>query len=129
LLGSDPELTPVKTLLIERTEGNPFFLEESVRILIETRSLVREGDRYRLAQPLAAIKIPATVRAVLVARIDRLPETDKRLLQTADVIGRHVPYALLRGIAQIDEDGVQETVRGLQTAELLQEHRLFTRGG
>ena len=127
LLGSDPELTPVKTLLIERTEGNPFFLEESVRILIETRSLVREGDRYRLAQPLAAIKIPATVRAVLVARIDRLPETDKRLLQTAAVIGRHVPYALLREIAEIDEDVLQESLSRLQTAEFVYEARLFPR--
>ena len=127
LVGTDAELAPVKTLLIERTEGNPFFLEESVRILIETRSLVREGDRYRLAQPLAAIKIPATVRAVLVARIDRLPETDKRLLQTAAVIGRQVPYALLRDIAEIDEDVLQESLSRLQTAEFLYEAKLFPR--
>ena len=73
LLGQDPSLTPLKRLLIERTEGNPFFLEESVRTLVETGVLVGEPDAYRLAQALPTIQVPATVQAVLTARIDRLP--------------------------------------------------------
>jgi predicted ATPase len=82
---------PLKPLLIARTEGNPFFLEESVRTLVETGVLVGEPGAYRLAQALPTIQMPATVHAVLAARIDRLPLEDKRLLQTAAVIGTDVP--------------------------------------
>ena len=86
LLGDDPNLAPLKQLLIARTEGNPFFLEESVRTLVETGVLVGEPGAYRLAQALPTIQVPATVQAVVAARIDRLPPEEKRLLQTA---GRH----------------------------------------
>jgi hypothetical protein len=87
LLGNDPSVEPLTTLLIERTEGNPFFLEESVRTLVETQVLVGEPGAYRLAHALPAIQVPPTVQAVLAARIDRLPPEEKRLLQTASVIG------------------------------------------
>src|SRR5881409_1522558 len=90
LLGDDPSLVPLKRLLIERTEGNPFFLEESVRALVETGGLVGERGAYRLAKSLDSLQVPATVQAVLAARIDRLPPDDKRLLQTAAVIGTEV---------------------------------------
>ena len=73
LLGDDAGLEPLTQRLIERTEGNPFFLEESVRTLVETGVLVGESGAYRLAKPLQSIQVPATVQAVLAARIDRLP--------------------------------------------------------
>ena len=73
LLGDDPSLEPLKKLLIERTEGNPFFLEESVRTLVETQVLVGASGAYHLAQDLPTLQVPATVQAVLAARIDRLP--------------------------------------------------------
>src|SRR5262249_21405529 len=91
LLGHDASLTPLTPLLIARTEGNPFFLEESVRTLVETGVLVGERGAYRLTQALPTIQVPATVQAVLAARIDRLPPEEKRLLQTAAVIGTEVP--------------------------------------
>src|SRR5262249_20753820 len=91
LLGQDPSLTPLKRLLIARTEGNPFFLEESVHTLVETGVLMGELGVYRLAQSLPTIQVPATVQAVLAARIDRLPPEEKRLLQAAAVIGTEVP--------------------------------------
>src|SRR4029077_7684092 len=94
LLGDDPSLAPLTPLLIARTEGNPFFLEESVRTLVETGVLVGEPGAYRLGQTLPTIQVPATVQAVLAARIDRLSPEDKRLLQTAAVIGTEVPFAL-----------------------------------
>src|SRR5262245_16045344 len=96
LLGDNPSLTPLKLLLIARTEGNPFFLEESVRALAETGSLVGERGAYRLEHALQSLQVPATVQAVLAARIDRLPPEDKRLLQTAAVIGMEVPLSLLQ---------------------------------
>ena len=83
LLGNDPGLQTLKQLLIARTEGNPFFLEESVRTLVETKVLESERGVYRLAKPVESTEVPATVQAVLAARIDRLSTEEKRLLQSA----------------------------------------------
>src|SRR5207245_6630285 len=99
LLGEDASLGPLTQLLMVRTQGNPFFLEESVRTLVETGGLVGERGAYRLAKPLDTLQVPATVQALLAARIDRLPPEDNRLLQTAAVIGTEVPWPLLQAIA------------------------------
>jgi class 3 adenylate cyclase len=125
LLGDDPSLEPLKRLLIERTEGNPFFLEESVRALVETGVLVGVPGAYRLAQALPTIQVPATVQAILAARIDRLPPEEKRLLQTAAVIGTEVPFALLQAIAELPEEALYHGLGHLQAAEFLYETRLF----
>jgi class 3 adenylate cyclase/tetratricopeptide (TPR) repeat protein len=125
LLGDDPSLAPLKQLLIVRTEGNPFFLEESVRTLVETGVLVGERGAYRLGQALPTIQVPATVQAVLAARIDRLPPEEKRLLQTAAVIGTEVPLPLLQAIVELPEDALHRGLTHLQAAEFLYETRLF----
>jgi class 3 adenylate cyclase len=125
LLGDDPSLMPLKRLLIERTEGNPFFLEESVRSLVETGVLVGEPGAYRLTQALPTIQVPATVQAVLAARIDRLPPEEKHLLQTAAVIGTEVPFSLLQAIAELSEEALRRGLAHLQAAEFLYETRLF----
>ncbi len=125
LLGDDPSLAPLTALLIARTEGNPFFLEESVRTLGETGILVGERGACRLAKPLASLQVPATVHAVLAARIDRLPSEEKHLLQTAAVIGTEVPFALLQAIAERPEATLHRGLAHLQAAEFLYETRLF----
>ena len=125
LLGRDPGLAPLKRLLIERTEGNPFFLEETVRTLVETKALVGERGAYRLEHRLTSIQVPATVQAVLAARIDRLPSEEKRLLQTAAVIGHEVPFALLQAVADLSEDRLRRSLTQLQAAEFLYETSLF----
>jgi tetratricopeptide (TPR) repeat protein len=125
LLGEDASLTPLTQLLITRTEGNPFFLEESVRTLVETGVLVGEPGAYRLGQALPTLQVPATVQAVLAARIDRLPSEEKRLLQTAAVIGTEVPLALLQAIAELPEVALHSGLAYLQAAEFLYEARLF----
>ncbi|HEY7492988.1 MAG TPA: tetratricopeptide repeat protein, partial [Candidatus Tectomicrobia bacterium] len=125
LLGDDPSLEPLKRLLIERTEGNPFFLEESVRTLVETGVLVGTPGAYRLVQALPTIQVPATVQAVLAARIDRLAPEAKRLLQTAAVIGTEVPFALLQAIAEVPAETLHRNLAHLQAAEFLYETRLF----
>jgi tetratricopeptide (TPR) repeat protein len=125
LLGDDPSLAALKRLLIARTEGNPFFLEESVRMLVETGVLVGEPGACRLAQSLPTIQVPATVQAVLAARIDRLPPEDKRLLQTAAVIGTEVPLPLLQAIAELPEGALHRELAHLQAAEFLYEIRLL----
>jgi class 3 adenylate cyclase/tetratricopeptide (TPR) repeat protein len=125
LLGDDASLVPLTPLLIARTEGNPFFLEESVRTLVETGLLVGKPGAYRLAQPLDTLHVPATVQAVLAARIDRLPPEDKRLLQTAAVIGTEVPLPVLQAIAECPEAELHRGLAHLQAAEFLYETRLF----
>jgi class 3 adenylate cyclase/tetratricopeptide (TPR) repeat protein len=125
LLGDDPSLVPLKRLLIARTEGNPFFLEESVRTLVETGLLGGEPGAYRLEQPLNTLHVPATVQAVLAARIDRLPPEERRLLQTAAVIGTEVPLPLLHAIAELPEDVLHRGLALLQAAELLYKIQLF----
>jgi predicted ATPase len=92
-LGDDPALVPLKRLLVRR--GNPFFIEESIRTLVETGALTGERGAYRLTRPIQAIEVPATVQVILAARIDRLPAEDKHLLQTAAVIGKDVPLVRL----------------------------------
>jgi predicted ATPase len=125
LLGDDPSLAPLKPLLIARTGGNPFFLEESVRTLVETGMLVGTPGAYRLAQPLASLQMPATVQAVLAARIDRLPPEEKHVLQTAAVIGNEIPLPLLQAIAELPEAALYRGLAHLQAAEFLYETRLF----
>src|SRR5262249_105475 len=125
LLGNAPSLVPLKRLLIERTEGNPFFLEESVRTLVETGVLVGAPGAYRLVQALPTIQVPATVQTVLAARIDRLSPEEKRLLQAAAVVGTEVSFSLLQAIAELSEVALHRGLAHLQAAELLYETRLF----
>ena len=121
LLGGDPALDALKRQLIERTEGNPFFLEESVWHLAETGALAGARGAYHLARPIRDAQVPATVHAVLAARIDRLPALEKRLLQAAAVIGKDVPLPLLAAISDLGEDRLRLALRQLQSAELLYE--------
>ena len=125
LLGTDPGLANLRRLLIDRTQGNPFFLEESVRALVETQALTGERGAYRLAGPVQSLQLPATAQAILAARIDRLAREDKRLLQAAAVVGKDVPFPLLEVIAEEPEERLREGLARLQAAEFLYEARLF----
>ena len=121
LLGSNAALEQLTHMLIARTEGNPFFLEESVRTLVETGALTGERGAHKLARPLPAIQVPETVQAVIAARIDRLGATDKALLQMASVFGKDVPFGLLQAIAEIAEDELHAAIGRLRAAEFLHE--------
>jgi class 3 adenylate cyclase/tetratricopeptide (TPR) repeat protein len=125
LLGDADELQPVKQLLLERSEGNPFFLEESIRSLVETQVLSGERGAYHLAKPLASMQMPATVQAILAARIDRLLPEEKQLLQSAAVIGREISFPLLQALAELPEDHLRRDLSHLQNAEFLVETRLY----
>jgi class 3 adenylate cyclase/tetratricopeptide (TPR) repeat protein len=125
LLGQAAALQPVKQLLLERSEGNPFFLEESVRALVETQVLDGERGAYSLVKPPESIQVPATVQAILAARIDRLPPEEKQLLQSAAVIGREMAFPLLQAIAELPEDALRWGLAHLQKAEFLYETRLY----
>ena len=123
LLGEDPSLAPLKQLLVKR--GNPFFLEETIRTLVEMKALYGPRGRYRLTQPVQAIQVPPTVQVMLTARIDRLAPEDKRLLQTASVVGKDVPFALLPAIAELPDEALRRGLDHLQAAEFLYETGLY----
>ncbi len=125
LLGPDPGLDPLRRLLIQRTEGNPFFLEESVRTLVETGALAGERGAYRLARAVQTLQIPATAQVMLAARIDRLTPEHKRVLQTASVIGKDVPFSLLQAVADEADEPLRRALAELQATEFLYETRLF----
>ena len=125
LLGEDASVAPLRRLLIARTEGNPLFLEESVRALVETRALVGDRGHYRLARAEETIQVPATVQAILAARIDRLAPEHKRLLQSASVVGKDVPLVLLRAIAGLEDAALHAGLAALQAAEFVYETSLF----
>ena len=123
LLGPDPGLVPLTQMLVKR--GNPFFLEETVRTLVETGALAGERGAYRLTRQVEALQVPGTVQTILAARIDRLPPEEKQLLQAASVIGKQVPYALLAAIAEQPEASLGRGLAHLQEAEFLYETQLF----
>jgi class 3 adenylate cyclase/tetratricopeptide (TPR) repeat protein len=125
LLGSDRSLKPLKRLLIERAEGNPFFLEENVRTLIETNVLIGERGSYRVTRAIESVEAPATVQTILAARIDRLPPEEKTLLQVASVIGENVPFRVLRAVADLPEERLRSALMYLRAAEFLYEASLF----
>jgi class 3 adenylate cyclase/pimeloyl-ACP methyl ester carboxylesterase len=125
LLGENQDLAPLKSLLIGWAEGNPLFLEESVRSLVETGALSGELGAYELTQKFDKVEMPATVHAIIASRIDRLEPEQKRLLQLAAVIGHDVPYAVLRTVADMSDHELQHLLAALQTAEFIYEKKLF----
>ncbi len=128
LLGTDASMTHLKQLIEERTGGNPFFIEEVVRALFAGGALVREAGTSGhavLGRPVDEIQIPSTVQAVLTARIDRLPEREKEVLQTAAVIGKVFAEPVLRRVGELPEPELAATLRGLVAAEFLDERALY----
>jgi len=125
LLGPDPGLAPLKRLLAERTAGNPFFLEESIRALAEVGALVGTRGAYRPGGSLTSVHVPTTVQPVIAARIDRLSPAHKQLLQAATVIGTSLPFPLVKEIAELPDDELRQGLAFLQSAGFLYAASLF----
>jgi class 3 adenylate cyclase/tetratricopeptide (TPR) repeat protein len=125
LLGHAPELGSIRRMLAARTDGNPFFLEESVRSFQETGVLGGERGAYRLRATSDVPPLPDTVQSVLAARIDRLAPGDKRVLQAASAVGKDVPRALLTAVIDTAEADLEASLVRLQAREFLYERRLF----
>jgi class 3 adenylate cyclase/tetratricopeptide (TPR) repeat protein len=125
LLGNDASVTDLGEFVHGRAAGNPFFVEEIVQTLIETGALEGIRGAYRLVRPASEVALPATVQAVLAARIDRLPEREKRLLHQASVIGKTFQERVLLRICNIDEGNLRAALRALNEAEFLYEESLY----
>src|SRR6266851_979841 len=114
-------LEGLKRVIIERTEGNPFFMEETVQMLFDEGALARDGVAVRLTKPLSDLKIPPTVQAILAARIDRLPPNEKDLLQTLAVLGKEFQVSLVRAVTARSDDALNLMLCNLQLAEFIYE--------
>ena len=119
-IGESPELVPLKQLVLERTQGNPLFIEELVEALFDEAVLVRNGA-VKVTRPLNQLKIPPTVQGILAARIDRLPSDAKELLQTLAVIGSEFPLSLVRPVVQLPADRLDRLLDVLQAGEFIYE--------
>jgi adenylate cyclase len=125
LLGSDPSLHRLRELVQERTAGNPFFIEEIVQSLIETGVVAGGRGAYRLLTPAEEVGLPTTVQSVLAARIDRLPEREKRVLQAASVIGKKFPEPILQRVADLGDGELPAALHALTSAEFLYAEVLY----
>lgn len=127
-------LQDLKRFILEKTEGNPFFMEEIVQTLVEqqvlpSRSAVETGWKpVPTIKSASDLRLPATVQTVLASRIDRLPREEKDLLQTLAVIGREFSLKLLRRVADRSEDTLQQLLARLQAAEFVYEQPTFPEG-
>ncbi|MGA9724258.1 MAG: adenylate/guanylate cyclase domain-containing protein, partial [Candidatus Binatus sp.] len=124
MLGDAAALGPLKATIIERTEGNPFFIEEMVQVLFDQGVLARNGA-VSLAKPLTSIAIPSTVKGILAARIDKLAPAEKDLLQSLAVIGKEFPIGLVRRAVGKRDDELAPILSNLQLAEFIYEQPAF----
>src|SRR5262247_1552135 len=118
-LGAEPELAQLRARIEARARGNPLFVEEIIRSLLEGGVLRGRRGAYVLAGPIEEIPLPETVQAVLASRIDRLSPRDKDVLQAAAVVGRDVPAELLHAVVALPAPELAATLERLSTAELL----------
>ena len=125
LLGSHASLISLKNLILEKTDGTPFFMEEVVQTLVEERALRGEPGNYALEAAPSALQISPTVQGVLAARIDRLTPDEKALLQQLAVIGRQFPMSLVKQVVSQQEGELHDALSSLQAKEFLYEQPAF----
>jgi class 3 adenylate cyclase/tetratricopeptide (TPR) repeat protein len=125
LLGSDASISGLAEAVHARTAGNPFFTEEVIQTLIESGTLVGTKGSYRLVAPIDKLEVPGTVQALLAGRIDRLPEREKQVLQTAAVIGKTFHEPILRSVTALTDAALAEALHALKSAEFIYEQALY----
>jgi tetratricopeptide (TPR) repeat protein len=124
ILGGLPLDPTLEKKIVEKTEGNPFFVEEIVRGLVDRGDLVKSGDRYIYSRPINQLEIPNTIQGVLAARMDRLSEDLRQTMQVASVIGRDFAFRILKSIMELGEE-LRVRLRNLVGLEILYEKALY----
>jgi class 3 adenylate cyclase/tetratricopeptide (TPR) repeat protein len=120
LMGDNVEVAPLRQLIIEKTEGTPFFIEETIQALFEDGTIVRDGE-IRVTRSLGQLRIPTTLQALLASRIDRLPDAEKELLQTLAVIGAEFSLKLAARVVGIVDEELSPMLLRLQQREFIHE--------
>jgi DNA-binding NtrC family response regulator/predicted ATPase len=125
LVGTDPTLAELKRVVADRTGGNPFFIEECVRSLVEARVLVGEATQYRPGRSRDVLVLPPTVETVIASRIDRLSDDERTVLRSAAVIGQDVDVAILRSVSGMSDNAFEQVLGQLRRAEFVYETRVY----
>ena len=125
LVGTDPALAELKRVVADRTGGNPFFIEECVRSLVETRVLVGDATQYRPGPSRDVLLLPPTVETVIASRLDRLSDRERAVLRSAAVIGHDVGVAILRSVSGMSDDAFEQILGRLRGAEFVYETRTY----
>ena len=125
LLGNHPTTTGLADVIHTRTAGNPFFTEEIVQNLIETKKLEGMKGNFRLVTPVDKLDVPGTVHTLLAARIDRLPEREKNVLQVAAVIGREFDEPTLAAVVAEEATQLRDALQTLKDTEFVYEQSLY----
>jgi tetratricopeptide (TPR) repeat protein len=125
LLGTEEIDRQLEELILEKTEGVPFYIEEFIKSLKELNAIERTNGIYHLAKDIQALSIPSTIQDVIMARVDRLPEEAKNLIQTGSVIEREFNYELIKQVSGLSERELLSRLSLLKDAELLFERGIY----
>ncbi|MGD8229232.1 MAG: AAA family ATPase, partial [Desulfobacteraceae bacterium] len=125
LLGTEDIDRDLEELILEKTEGIPFFIEEFIRSLTDRKIIERKDDKYHLAKDIPEVTIPSTIQDVIMARVDSLPDPAKRVLQAGSVIEREFSYNLIKQVMRLPEQELLSHLSGLKDSELLYERGIY----
>jgi class 3 adenylate cyclase len=125
LLGTEDLDSNLEELILEKTEGVPFFIEEFIKSLIDLKIIESEDNRYRIAKGLESVTIPSTIQDIIMARVDSLPEGAKEVLQTGSTIEREFTYELIKQVTGLPEQELLSDLSALKDCELLYERGIY----
>jgi predicted ATPase/class 3 adenylate cyclase len=125
LLGTKEIDKDLERLILEKTEGVPFFIEELLKSLKDLRIIERKDSKYQLARDVKTVAIPSTIQDMIMARVDSLPDTPRMVLQTGSVIEREFPYGLLQRVTGLPEQHLLTHLSALKDSELLYERGIY----
>jgi predicted ATPase len=121
LLGTEQIDRNFEELILEKTEGIPFFIEEFIKSLKDLKIIEKKDSMYYLAKDIQAVTLPSTIQDVIMARVDSLPEEAKELIQIGSVIEREFSYELIKRVAGLNQDELLAHLSMLKDSELLYE--------
>jgi tetratricopeptide (TPR) repeat protein len=125
LLGTQEIDKDLEKLILEKTEGVPFFIEELLKSLKDLKIIERKESKYQLARDVQAVVIPSTIQDMIMARVDSLPDATRRVLQTGSVIEREFPYDLIKRVTGLPEQPLLTHLSALKDSELLYERGIY----
>jgi class 3 adenylate cyclase/tetratricopeptide (TPR) repeat protein len=125
LLGTPEIDKDLEKLILEKTEGVPFFIEELLKSLKDLRIIERKDSKYQLARDVKAVAIPSTIQDMIMARVDSLPDATRTVLQTGSVIEREFPYDLIKRVTGLSEQPLLTHLSALKDSELLYERGVY----